>query len=58
MALKRRCGVILARIFKRKVPMERSFSHLNGDTSFVRICRELELWLMFEVHQLKEKRSL
>ena len=43
MALKRRYGVILARIFKRKVPMERSLPHLNGDTSFVRIRRELEL---------------
>ena len=58
MALKRRCGVILARIFKRKVPMERSFPHLNGDTLFVRIRRELELWRSFEGHQLKEKRSL
>ena len=58
MALKRRCGIILAQIFKGKVPMERSFPHLNGDTSFVRIRRELELWRSFEVHQLKEKRWL
>ena len=58
MALKRRCGVILARIFKRKVLMERYFPHLNGDTLFVRIRRELELWRSFEVYQLKEKRSL
>ena len=58
MALKRRCGVVSARIFKRKVPMERSFPRLNGDTLFVRIHRELELWRSFEVYQLKEKRSL
>ena len=43
MDLKRRCGVILARIFERKVPMERSFPHLNGNTLFVRIRCELEL---------------
>ena len=38
--------------------MERSFPHLNEDTLFVRIRRELKLWRSFEVHQLKEKRSL
>ena len=38
--------------------MERSFPKLNGDTLFVRIRRELELQRSFEVHQLKEKRSL
>ena len=38
--------------------MERSFPKLNGDTLFVRIRRELELQRPFEVHQLKEKRSL
>ena len=27
--------------------MERSFPHLNGDPLFVRICRELELWVAF-----------
>ena len=42
MALKRRCEIILARILKRKVPMERSFPNLNGGTSFVKIRRELE----------------
>ena len=58
MALKRRCEIILARILKRKVPMERSFPNLNGDTSFVKFGRELELYRSFEAHQLKEKRSL
>ena len=43
MALEQRCGVILARILKRKVPMESSFPNLNGDISFVKIRRELEL---------------
>ena len=38
--------------------MERSFPNLNGDTSFVNIRRELELQRSFEIHQLKEKRSL
>ena len=37
--------------------MERSFPNLNGDTSFVKIRRELELQRSFEVHQVKEKRS-
>ena len=43
MALKRRCEIILARILKRKVPMERSFPNLNGDILFVKIRRKLEL---------------
>ena len=43
MALEQRCGVILALILKRKVPMERSFSNLNVDTLFVKIRLELEL---------------
>ena len=43
MTLEQRCGVILARILKRKVPMERYFPNLNGDTLFVKIRRELEL---------------
>ena len=38
--------------------MERSFPNLNGDTSFVKIRRELELYRSFEAHQLKEKCSL
>ena len=38
--------------------MERSFPNLNGDTSFVKIRCELEPYRSFEVHQLKEKRSL
>ena len=38
--------------------MERSFPNLHGDTSFVKIYRELELQQSFKVHQLKEKRSL
>ena len=42
MALKRRCEIILARILKRKVPMERSFFNLNRETLFVKIRRELE----------------
>ena len=58
MALEQRCGVILARILKRKVPMERYFPNLNGDTLFVKIRRELKLYRSFEVHQLKEKRPL
>ena len=43
MALKRRCEIILARILKRNVLTERSFPNLNGDTSCVKIRRELEL---------------
>ena len=43
MALEQRGAVILARILKRKVRMERSFPNLNGDTLFVKIRRELEL---------------
>ena len=50
MALKRRCEIILARILKRKVPMERYFPNLNGDTVFVNIRRELELYHSFEAH--------
>ena len=38
--------------------MERSFPNLNGDTLFVKIRRELELYRSFEAHRLKEKRSL
>ena len=49
---------VLARIFKRKVPMERSFSKLNGYTLFVKIGRELELKRLFEIYRLREKRSL
>ena len=58
MALKQRCEVILAQILKRKVPMERSLPNLNGDTLFVKIRRELELYRSFEAHHFKEKRSL
>ena len=58
MALKRRREIILAQILKIKVSMERSFPNLNGDTSFVKIRLELELYRSFEAHQLKEKRSL
>ena len=43
MALEQRCGVILARMLKEKVPLERSFPNLNEDTLFVKIGRELEL---------------
>ena len=58
MALEQRCGVILARSLQIKAPMERSFPHLTGDTSFEKIRPELELYRSFEVYQLKEKRLL
>ena len=58
MALDRRCGVNLARISKRKAPMERSFHNLNVGILFLKIRLDLKLWRSFEVEQLKEKHPL